>query len=74
MVQGLRLTMDLDKKKMLPLRVTGEEIQGARPVHPIITMIKWIRASRLSIKNSLSVGMQQWASMLMMRERGKGSG
>jgi len=24
---------------------------GARPVHQIITMIKWIRTSRLSIKN-----------------------
>ena len=27
---------------------------GARPVHLIITMIKWFRTSRLSIKNSLS--------------------
>ena len=27
---------------------------GARPVHLIITMIKWIRTSRLSIKNYLS--------------------
>ena len=27
---------------------------GARPVHLIITMIKWIRTRRLSIKNSLS--------------------
>ena len=27
----------------------------ARPVHLIITMIKWIRTSRLSIKNSLSL-------------------
>ena len=26
---------------------------GARPVHLIITMIEWIRTSRLSIKNSL---------------------
>ena len=26
---------------------------GARPVHLIITMIKWIWTSRLSIKNSL---------------------
>ena len=24
---------------------------GARPVHPIITMIKWIRTNRLSIEN-----------------------
>ena len=29
---------------------------GARPVHLIITMIKWIRIIRLSIKNSLSEG------------------
>ena len=29
---------------------------GARPVHLIITMIKWIQTSRLSIKNSLSLG------------------
>ena len=28
---------------------------GARPVHLIITTIKWIRTSRLSIKNSLSL-------------------
>ena len=27
---------------------------GARPVHRIITMIKWIRTSRFSIHNSLS--------------------
>jgi len=27
---------------------------GARPVHLIITMIKWFRTSRLSIKNSLT--------------------
>ena len=27
---------------------------GARPVHLIITIIKWIQTSRLSIKNSLS--------------------
>ena len=28
---------------------------GARPVHPIISMVRWIRTSRLSIKNSLSL-------------------
>ena len=27
----------------------------ARPVHQIISMIKWIRTSRLSIENSLSL-------------------
>jgi len=30
--------------------------RGARPVHPIITMIKWTRTCRLSIKKSLSAG------------------
>ena len=32
---------------------------GARPVHLIITMIKWIRTSRLSIKNFLSAGCEE---------------
>ena len=27
--------------------------RGARPVHKIISIIRWIRTSRLSIKNSL---------------------
>jgi len=30
--------------------------RGARPDHLIITVIKWDRTSRLSIKNSLSLG------------------
>jgi len=34
---------------------------GARPVHLMITMIQWIRTSRLSIKNSLSLGHDQKA-------------
>ena len=37
--------------------------QSARPVHPIVTMIKWIRTSRLSVKNSLCIGShvaEQW--------------
>jgi len=29
---------------------------GERPVHLNITMIKWIRTSRLSMKNSFSAG------------------
>ena len=29
----------------------------ARPVHLIITMIKWIRTSRLTIKNSVSLSL-----------------
>ena len=32
---------------------------GARPVHLIITMINWIRTSRLSIKISLSTPFHQ---------------
>ena len=38
-------------------RLPGKGIphsHGARPVHLIIIMIKWIRTSRLSIKKSLS--------------------
>ena len=34
----------------------GSNSRGARPVHLIITMIQWIRTSRLSIKNSVSLG------------------
>ena len=54
-------------KVVLPPRVSGarkvdvrppgkenSNSHGARPVHLIITMIKWFRTSRLSIKNSLS--------------------
>jgi hypothetical protein len=33
-----------------------KECHGARPVHLIITVIKWIGTSRLSIKKSLSRG------------------
>jgi len=33
---------------------------GARPVHYIISMIKWIRTSRLSVKNSLSRPPRSW--------------
>ena len=46
---------------------------GARPVHLIITMIKWIQTSRLSIKNSL----EQEAGVgapLRGRRRGRQSG
>ena len=38
-----------------PERGFGVECLWCR-VYPIITMIKWIRTSRLSIKNSLSLG------------------
>ena len=33
---------------------TSQDSHGARPVHLVITMIKWIWTSRLSIKNCLS--------------------
>jgi len=39
-------------------RETASECERERPVHLIITMIKWIRTSRLSIKNSLP----RWAA------------
>jgi len=39
---------------------------GARPVHLIITMIKWIRTNRLSIKNSSLSG---WCLRVGMRGR-----
>ena len=38
----------------LPGKVNSDS-HGARPVHLIITMIKWIRTIRLSMKKSLSV-------------------
>jgi len=43
--------------RKVDVRLPGKgnsDLHGARPVHPIITMIKRIRTSRLSIKNSLS--------------------
>ena len=42
----------------LDVRLPGKgysNSHGARPVHLIITMLKWIRTSRLSIKNFISV-------------------
>ena len=44
--------------RKVDVRLPGKgnsDSHGARPVHLIITMIKWIRTSRLSIKNSLSL-------------------
>ena len=35
---------------------------GARPLHQIMTMVEWIRTSRLSIKNSLSLHFRRWMS------------
>ena len=42
--------------RMVDIRLPGKgNSPDARPVHPIITMIKWIWTSRLSIENSLSL-------------------
>jgi hypothetical protein len=43
--------------RKVDIRLPGKEnsnSHGARPVHQIISMINWIRTSRLSINNSLS--------------------
>jgi len=45
--------------RQIDVRLPGKgnsNFHGARPVHLIITMIKWIRTSRFSIKKSLSGG------------------
>ena len=42
------------------VRLPGKGVSnfpGARPVHLIITMIKWIQTSRLSLQNSLSLSL-----------------
>ena len=41
---------------------------GARQIHLIIIMINWIRTSRLSMKNSLSVRMQVTGSRFYVSE------
>ena len=38
------------------MQAVARNFHGARPVHLTITMIKWIRTSRLSINKSLSAG------------------
>jgi hypothetical protein len=43
--------------RKVAIRLLGKKnsnSHGARPVHQIITMLKWIWTSKLSIKNSLS--------------------
>ena len=50
---------DLDRQ--IDVRLPGKgnsNSHGAGPVHQIISMIKWIRTSRLSIKNYLSLDRQ----------------
>ena len=48
----------VSRSRKIDVRLPGKgnsKSHGARPVHLIITMITWIRTSRLSIKNSLYV-------------------
>jgi len=47
--------MDLTFSWRWPEQIGCEENEGGHRVYLIITMIKWIRTRRLSIKNSLSV-------------------
>jgi len=56
----------MEQPRKVDVRLPGKgnsNYHGARPVHPIITMIKWIRTIRLSIKNSLSAGADGWAQV-----------
>ena len=49
--------MEHSHARKVDVRLPGKgnsNSHGARPVHLIITMVKWIRTSRLPIKNSLS--------------------
>ena len=43
---------------MLPGKENSNS-HGAKPVHQIISMIKWIRTGRLSTKNSLSLNVSE---------------
>jgi len=49
----------LEQSRKVDVRLPGtrnSNSHGARPVHLIITMIKWIRIIRLPIKNSFTLG------------------
>ena len=53
-IKAVRLLLHLGEVDVrLPGKVDSNS-HGARPVHLIITIIKWTRTSRLSINNSLS--------------------
>ena len=45
-----------------------QNCHGARPVHLIIMMIKWIRTSRLSIQKSLSGGLLATQAPSLIRQ------
>jgi len=53
------------KPRKADIRLPGKgnsNSHDARPVHQIISLTKWIRTSRLSIKNSLSLDRTWWSS------------
>ena len=55
---GRSSTMTSGAVSSVDVRVPGKRnsnFHGARPVHLIIMMIKWIRTSRLAMQNSLSL-------------------
>ena len=60
LLEKSRINADSNKRestRTVDVRLPGKgssNFHGARPVHLIITMIKWTRTSRLPIKNSLS--------------------
>jgi len=57
-----RAGRDAERARKVDVRLPekgNSNSHGARPVHLIITMIKWIRTSRLSIKNSLSLSAER---------------
>jgi hypothetical protein len=47
----------------------NSNFHGARPVHLIITIIKWIQNSSLSINDSLSVSKRHFPQARMMLRR-----
>jgi len=69
-VRSERGAVGVDRKVDVRLLGKGNSnSHGARPVHQIITMIKWIRTSRLPIKNSLSGVVMSWRSAEAAVER-----
>ena len=57
-LRGTQTPTILNPNRKVDVRLLGEgnsHSHGAKTVHQIISMIKWIRTSRLSIKKSLSV-------------------
>jgi len=62
------------RRRKVDVRLPGKgnsNSHGARPDHLIITMMVWIRTSRLSIKNSLS-GDETSRRRRRRRRRGRG--